>query len=328
MRLIRLFVIAFVAAGAAAAGAQSQTLAPESNYPARPIRLIVPVAPGGGTEVVARIIAIKLSEVLGQQIVVDNRSGGGGVIGTEIVARASPDGYTLLFALASYTVTPFLVKNIPYDPVKSFTPITQVATQALVLAIHPSLPVNSVKELIAYAKTHPGKLNVGVASMGGAGHVAAEYFKQETKTQTASVMYKGGAPMLIALAGGEVQLTFATSITAMAFIKQNRVKVLATSSKQRLPYFPEVPTLEEAGLKGFEVAPWQGLLGPAGLSRAIVDQLYNEVVKLLRLPDVRERLAATGSDPVGSTPEEFAAQIKRELKQFGSVIKAAGIKAE
>ncbi|MBI2225769.1 MAG: tripartite tricarboxylate transporter substrate binding protein [Betaproteobacteria bacterium] len=326
--LIRLFAIAFVAASAAAAGAQSQTLATKSNYPARPIRLIVPVAPGGGTEVVARIIAIKLSEALGQQVVVDNRAGGGGVIGTEIVARASPDGYTLLFALASYTVTPFLVKNIPYDPVKSFTPITQVATQALVLAIHPSLPVNSVKELIAYAKTHPGKLNVGIASMGGAGHVAAEYFKQETKTQTASVMYKGGAPMLIALAGGEVQLTFATSITAMAFIKQNRVKVLATSSKQRLPYFPEVPTLEEAGLKGFEVAPWQGLLGPAGLSRAIVDQLYTEVGKLLRLPEVRERLAATGSDPVGSTPEEFAAQIKRELKQFGSVIKAAGIKAE
>ena len=328
MSLIRLFVIAFMAAGAMAAGAQSQVLAPESNYPARPIRLIVPVAPGGGTEVVARIIAIKLSEALGQQVVVDNRAGGGGVIGTEIVARASPDGYTLLFALASYTVTPFLVKNIPYDAVKSFMPITQVATQALVLAVHPSLPVNSVKELIAYAKTHPGKLNIGIASMGGAGHVASEYFKQETGIQTASVMYKGGAPMLIALAGGEVQLTFATSITAMAFIKQNRVKVLATSSKQRLPYLPEVPTLEEGGLKGFEVAPWQGLLGPAGLRRAIVDQLYSEVAKLLRLPEVRERLAATGSDPVGSTPEEFAVQIKRELKQFGKVIKAAGIKAD
>lgn len=302
--------------------------AANSDYPNRPIRLIVPVAAGGGTEIVARIVAVRLTEALHQQVVVDNRPGGGGTIGTEIVARAVPDGYTLLFALASFTVTPFLVKTLPYDASTSFTPISMVATQPLVLAIHPSLPVNSVKELITHAKANPRKLNIGIASMGGAGHVASEYFKQVTGAQTASIIYKGGAPMLIALAGGEVQLSFATSITAMSFIKQNRVKVLATASKQRLSYLPEVPTLEEAGLKGFEVTPWQGLLAPAGLHGSIVNRLQQNVVKLLRLPDLRERLAATGSDPVGSTPEEFAAQIKRELQQFSAVIKAAGIKPE
>ncbi len=328
MPLIRLFLIAFVAGCAAAAGAQSQTLAPKSGYPDKSIRLVLGVPPGGSTDIVARIITVKLAEALGQQIVIDNRGGAGGAIASDIVARASPDGYTLLFAYASHTTTPFLYKSIPYDAVKSFTPITQVSTQPLVITVHPSLPVNSVGELIAYAKAHPGKLNIGIAAAGSAGHIASEFFKQLTGTNMVSIIYKGGGPSVIALLGGEVQLMFASTSTVLPFIKQGKVKAIATTSKQRLPYLPDVATFEEGGVKGLRVSPWQGLLGPAGLPRAIVDRLYTEVVKLLQLPGVRESLATTGTDPVGSTPEEFAAEINYQLEHLGKVIKAAGMKAQ
>ena len=328
MRLIRFFLIALAAGCAAAAAAQSQDPAPKSGYPDKSIRLLLGVPPGGSTDIVARIIVVKLAEALGQQVVIDNRGGAGGAIASDIVARASPDGYTLLFAYASHTTTPFLYTNIPYDPVKSFTPITQVATQPLVITVHPSLPVNTIGDLIAYAKAHPDKLNIGIAGAGSGGHIASEYFKQLTGTQIVPIIYKGGGPSMIALLSGEVQLMFASTSTAMAFIKQGKLKVIATTSTQRLPYLPDVPTFDEAGVKGLRVSPWQGLLGPAGLPRAIVDRLYTEVAKVLRLPEVRENLAATGTDPAGSTPEEFAAEINHQLERLGKVIKAAGMKVQ
>ena len=325
---LRLILIACIAGCATPAAAQSQTPAPKSGYPDKSIRLLVGVPPGGSTDITARIVAGKLSEALGQQIVIDNRGGAGGIIAGEIVARAAPDGYTLLFPYAAHVSTPFLYKNIPYDAAASFTAITQVATQPVLLVATASLPANSVKELIAYAKANPGKLSIGISSAGGSGHIASEHFKQLTGTQITSIIYKGAGPAVVALMSGEVQLAFSATSGTMPFIKQGKIKALATGTKQRLPYLPEIPTLEEAGVKGIEAAAWQGLLGPAGLPRAIVNRLYTEVANVLRLPEVRERLAATGTDPVGSTPEEFAAEINRQLELLGKVIKAAGMKAQ
>jgi len=307
-----------------AAGAQSAGAA--HDYPSRPIRLIVPVAPGGSTDVVARIVAAGLGESADWRIVVDNRAGAGGVIGSELVARASPDGYTLLFAYASHTTMPFMSK-VPYSAYNDFSPVTQVAVQPLVLTINPSLPVGNVKELIALAKSRPNGINAGIATPGSAGHLATELFKLRTGTTDGivSVIYKGGAPAQVALLSGEVQLIFASTPSAMPYIKSGKVNVLATSASKRLAYLPDVPTFAELGVP-VDTAPWQGLLGPAKMPRTIVSRLHTEVAKLLKLPDMVKRLAATGSEPVGSTPEEFAAKLRHELQEFGKIIPALGLK--
>ena len=307
-----------VAAGAQSAGAAR-------DYPSRPIRLIVPVAPGGSTDIVARIVAAGLGDSAGWQIVVDNRPGAGGVIGSEIVSRSLPDGYTLLLAYASHTTMPFMTK-VPYDAYSDFSPVTQVAVQPLVLTINPSLSVGSVKELIALAKSRPKGINAGIATPGSAGHLATELFKLRTGTTDGivSVIYKGGAPAQVALLSGEVQLIFASTPAAMPYIKSGKVKVLATSAKNRLPYLPDVPTFAELGVP-VETAPWQGILGPAKMPRAVVTRLHEEVAKLLKLPDMVKRFAATGSETVGSTPEEFGAKLKLELQEFGKIIPALGL---
>lgn len=296
------------------------------GWPTKPIRIIVPVAPGGGTDVVARIVAVSLRARLNQQIVIDNRPGAGSMVGSQIVARAAPDGYTLLFAYANHSTAPFLYSKITYDPVKDFSPVSLIATQPLVIVVHPSLPVNSINELIALAKANPGMLNYGLTT-GGAGHIAAELFKQITGTDIVPVPYKGGDPAQMALMTGEVQLLFASAPAAMSHIKSGRIKILATTNKNRLPYLPDVPTVDEVGLARLEFVSWVGLLAPAGTPRIIIDRLHDEIAKLLKEPETLERLAATGNDPVGSSPEEFAAHIKRELDLFGKVIKTAGIKA-
>ena len=308
------------------AAAQGQPQA--GGYPDRPIRLIVPVSVGGSTDIVARIIANKLSAALQQQLVIDNRSGAGGIIGTETVAKATPDGYTLLFAYASHTITPFLSGKVPYDPALDFAAVSQVTTQPLVLTVSTSLPVSSVKELIALAKAKPGEIRAAAPGMGGTGHIAAEILKLETGANIPTIIYKGGGPAQLALLQGEVHFIFATTGAAMPQIKTGRVKILATSSAQRLSYLPEVPTFAEAGLPGVSVNPWQGILAPAKTPRPVIDKLQRAVVSLLKQPDTVERLAATGSDPVGSTPEELAAKIKKELAYFGRIIKAANIRIE
>ena len=298
------------------------------HYPERPVRVVVPVAAGGGTDIIARLTVSKLSEVVGQSFVVDNRPGAGGVLGNEIVAHARPDGYTLLFTYAAHTIVPFIYRKVPYDVYKDFTPITLAGQQPLLLAINASVPANTTQELIALAKAKPGALNVALATPSSSGALAAELFKILTHTQMVSVPFKGGSPALTALLGGEVQLIFTTPPTVMPFIKTGRVRILGTSGRERVSYLPEVPTLAEAGVKDFETAPWQGLLGPANLPAPIVDYLQSQIRTVLRLPDTKEKFAASGTDAIGNTPQEFAKMINRELEQNKKVIQAVGMRAD
>lgn len=307
-------------------GLLSCAQAHSAAYPQRPIRLIVPVATGGATDIVARIVAHRLSQTLAQQLVIDNRAGAGGIIGTEIVARALPDGYTLLFAYASHTIMPFLSRRVPYDPDRDFAAIGQVGASPLVLTVPPSLPANNVKELVALARARPGAVRAGAPGMGGVGHIAAEIFKQVSKTDIETIIYKGGAPAQLALAQGEVQFVFATPPAAMAQIKAGRVKILATSAAARLPYLPEVPTFAEAGLPGIDVMPWQGFLAPARTPRAVITQFNGVLNGVLQEADTRAKLSAAGSDVVTSTPEALGEKIRQELAYFSGVIKRANIK--
>lgn len=314
--------------GAGGAAAQAPAKRAAGGYPDKPVRVVVPVAAGGGTDIIARVTVGKLSEQLGTSFVVDNRAGAGGVLGNEIVANSRPDGYTLLFTYAAHTIVPFIYRKVPYDVYKDFTPITLVGSQPLLLAINTSVPANTVQELIALAKAKPNFLNVALATPSSSGALAAELFKIITRTEMVSIAFKGGAPALTALVGGEVQLIFTTPPTVMPFLKSGRVKVLGTSGKERVSYLPDVPTLAEAGVKDFETAPWQGLLGPARLPDPIVELLYQNVKAVLKLPDVREKFSAAGTDTVGSSPQEFARQIKKELEQNEKVIRAVGMKAD
>ena len=298
------------------------------RYPERPVRVVVPVAAGGGTDIIARLTVNKLSEVVGQPFVVDNRPGAGGVLGNEIVAHARPDGYTLLFTYAAHTIVPFIYRKVPYDVYKDFTPITLAGQQSLLLAINANVPANTTQELIALAKAKPGALNVALATPSSSGALAAELFKILTNTKMVSVPFKGGAPALTALLGGEVQLIFTTPPTVMPFIKSGRVKILGTSGKERVSYLPDVPTLAEAGVKDFETAPWQGLLGPAYLPAPIVEFLQTHIRTVLRLPEMKDKFAASGTDAIGNTPQEFAKMISRELEQNKKVIQAVGMKAD
>jgi len=308
-------------------GAPSVAQAQTDAYPGKPIRLLVPSPPGGSNDGVARIVSAALNQSLGRPIVIDNRAGGGGIIASELVAHARPDGYTLLFAYAAFTTTPFLQANIPYDVLKDFAPISEVADQPLFIIVHPSVPANTIKELIALSKAKPGGLMAGFTQMGSSTHLATEIFKLKTDTTKSitSVSYKGGAAAQIALLSGEVQISFATATATMPQIKTGKIKVIATSAPQRLRYLPDVPTFDEAGVTGVEASPWQGLLAPAATPRAIVNQLHAEVVKLLKRPETLDRLAALGADPVGSSPAEFRAKLERELKMFGKIIPALGL---
>jgi tripartite-type tricarboxylate transporter receptor subunit TctC len=287
---------------------------------------VVPVPAGGGTDVIARLIGTGLGESAGWQVIVDNRGGAGGVIGAETVARAVPDGYTLLFPYASHTTMPFIAK-VPYDAYSDFAPVTQVAVQPLVLVVHPSLPVNNVKELISLAKSTPTGINAGISTPGSAGHLATELFKLRTGTTggIVSVMYKGSGATQVAMLSGEVQILFASTPSFMPYLKSGKVKMLAISGKKRIAYLPELPTFAELGVP-IDASPWQGILGPAKMPRAIVMRLYDEVAKLLKQPNTIERLAAAGSEPVGSTPEEFGAKIRQELQEFGKLVPTLGIK--
>jgi tripartite-type tricarboxylate transporter receptor subunit TctC len=300
----------------------------DAGYPNKPVRVIVPVAPGGGTDLVARIVMSKLSEVMGGPFVIDNRAGAGGILGNEIVANAQPDGYTLLFSYAAHTIVPFIYKTIPYDVYKDFAPITMVGAQPLLLAVHPSVKAGTVQELIAYVKAKPGELNVALATPSSSGALAAELFKIVTHTQMESIPFKGGAPAMTALISGEVQLIFGTPPVVMPFVKSGKVKVLGTTGKNRVSYLPDVPTLIESGIKDFNTAPWQGILAPAKIPAAIVDKLYKQTLEVLKTSYVQERFAAAGTDVVGSSPREFGELIKRELAQNSKVIKAVGMKAD
>ncbi len=315
---------------APAAAAQPQQAQGPGGYPERPVRVIVPVAAAGGTDIIARIVLNRMGDIIGRPFVVDNRPGAGGLLGNEIVASARPDGYTLLFTYAAHTIVPFIYSGsrIPYNVYKDFTPIILAGQQPLLLALNAKVPANTVGELIKLAKAKPDSLNVAWATPSSSGALAAELFKILTNTKMVSVPFKGGAPALTALIQNEVQLIFTTPPTIMPHLKSGRVKVLGTSGKERVPYLPDVPTLSEAGVKDFNTAPWQGLLAPAKTPPTIINFLYTQAAAVLKMPDVRERFASQGTDPVGLDPKAFGQMISHELALNSRIIKQVGMKAD
>jgi tripartite-type tricarboxylate transporter receptor subunit TctC len=298
-----------------------------AEYPERPVRIIVSVAPGGGVDVMARLLAQRLQERLHEAFVVENRPGAGGIIGSKAVAAAAPDGYTLLYTPSSLSLTVVVHKNMPYDLDKDFTPIINVAISPYVLVVHPSLPVHSLKEFIAYAKEHPGKISYSSAGVGTASHLAGELLQSMAGIQMVHVPNKGMSPALLDLMGGQVQALFA-SVPAILKESADRVRPIAMAEKRRSALLPNLPTIEESGLPGFEVANWAGLLGPAGLDPKIVTKLHDEIVAILATPDMKERAQKLGYDLIESTPQEFATQLKTDVERWGGVAKKANLSVQ
>lgn len=310
-----------VVAAAAAAAAQS--------YPVKPIRLIVPFPPGGATDILGRAIGQKLGETLGQQIVIDNRPGASGSIGADLAAKAAPDGYTLLIGQATnLAINISLMGKLPFDPVKDFAPVTLVASTPNLLVVHPSLPVRSVKDLVALAKAKPGTINYASSGNGSPGHLAAELFKKAAGIDMVHIPYKGAAPALTDVVSGHASLYFTSPISAQSLVKAGRLRMVAVTSAKRSPSMPDVPTVAEAGFPDFDLASWWGMLAPAGVSRDILTRLHSETVKILNLPDVRQRLSSQGADVLSNTPEQFAAYIKSEIAKWGKLVKASGARID
>jgi tripartite-type tricarboxylate transporter receptor subunit TctC len=308
-----------------AAHSYAQTIA----YPTRPIRWVIPFAPGGGTDVVARPMAIAMGDALGQGIVYDNRGGGGGLIAGEIVARAAPDGYTLLIGgPALLTTNPHLYAKMPFDVVKDFAPISKIANAPNILGAHPSLPARNVQELIEYCKANPDKVNWASSGIGTGGHLAVEQFQMRTRTKVVHVAFKGAGPALVSLIGGSVQLLIAVPGVFMQHIKGGRVRALAVGSPQRVPILPEVPTLNESGLPGMETSSWYGLVAPTGTPAAAIKTLHAATVKALSTPEIKARMLTDGVIASGNTPEQFAQEMHTESAMWARVIKQAGIKLD
>jgi tripartite-type tricarboxylate transporter receptor subunit TctC len=299
-----------------------------TSYPTKSIRIIVPQSAGGSTDLAARVVTQRLSDALGHPIVVDNRPGAGSLNGTETVAKAPPDGYTLLAVAASFTINPSLHHKLPFDPVRDFTPITRFAALPHILVVHPSLPVKSVKELIALAKSKPGELNYASSGIATSTHLATELFKHMTGTDMVQVPYKGGAPGVVGLLSGQVQLYFATISTALPHVKAGKLRALAVTTAKRSIVAPEFPTIAEAGVPGYEHASWIGLLAPARTPASIVSRLNSESIKVVNAPEVKSLLLRDGLEPVGDSPQEFAAVVKQEVSKWMAVVKAAGIKPQ
>lgn len=295
------------------------------TYPSKPIRLIVPFAPGGGTDILARLIGHKLTESMGQQVIVDNRAGAGGNIGAELAAKAARDGHTILMVSASYAVNATLYK-LAFDPLKDLSPVTQVAAVPFVLVAHPSLPANNVKELIALARPRPGQLNYASSGNGSAPHLAGALFTLMTNTRMVHVPYKGGAPALADVLSGQVELLFSTVIQGLPQIKSGKLKPIAVGSMKRSASLPQVPTIDESGVPGYDVTNWFGVLAPAGTAQPILAALNKEIVRHLQSADLSQRLAAEGAEPVGGSPTEFGQLIRNDIEKYTRVVQAAGIK--
>ena len=302
--------------------------APAAQYPARPVRLLVPYAAGGSTDTVARIVGQQLSERLGQQVVVDNRTGGGTVIGTEIVAQAPPDGHTLLMATPPLVVNPVLMPRVPYDVERDFAAVLNVASSSNLLVVHPSVQAQSVSALIAMMKSSPGQLNYGSSGIGGAGHLAMALFTSMAGVDAVHVPYKGGAPAVADLVGGRLHLMMANLTTAQPHIRAGRLRGLGVGTRVRTPLFPEMPTIAEAGVPGYEANNWNGIVVPRPTARAIVDRLHRDVAAVLNDGVTAKRLVAQGLEPVGDTPVHFAQYLRSEAAKWGKLVKAAAIKPE
>ncbi len=297
----------------------------QGTYPDKPVRIVVPFAPAGPTDVVARLIASRLSERLGKQFYIENVVGAGGNTGMGQAARAAPDGYTMLFVSSSYVVNPSLYPKIPYDPYKDFAPITVAADAPNVLLVHPSVPAKTVKELIDYIRANPGKVSYGSAGTGTTPHLSGELFRLTLNLDIVHVPFSGAGPAIQALAGDHTPMAFTSLPPAIPLIQEGKIRALAVTSAKRVATLPDVPTLAEAGLPDEEADTLQAVLVPAGTPRPIVDMLYREIKAIVELPDTRERFEALGLDPVGNTPEEFAAQIRREIEKWSKVIHGAHI---
>ena len=311
--------LAVVAAHAAAA----------ESYPTKPVRFIVAFPPGGGTDLVARTIAPRLAERLAQQVVVENRPGAGGNLGTEIVAKSAPDGYTMLMgSVGPLAINASLFAKMPFDPLKDLAPVTLAASTPNILVVHPSLPVTSVRELIALAKARPGAINFASSGPGTPAQLAGELFNSMAGVKMVHVPYKGAAPALADLLGGQVQVMFSTMPPALPHVTAGRLRALAVASLRRSPAAPELPTVDEAALPGFEATTWHGVMVPAGTPGAIVAKLNHDIVAVLRTPEITERLSSQGAEAIGSTPEEFASYIKTETAKWARVVRESGAKAE
>jgi tripartite-type tricarboxylate transporter receptor subunit TctC len=320
--LLSLVILAAVVGGAASALAQ--------GYPAKPIRFVVPFPPGGPLDIMARAIGVKLQEAWGQPVVVDNKPGAGGGIGADSVAKSPGDGYTLLMgAVSTHAINPTLYANIPYDPVKDFIPVTLVAQVPNILVVTPSLPVKTVKELIEYAKAKPGALSFASGSTGSTGHLAGELFKTMAGVDMVHIPYKGAAPAMFDLLAGQTQLMFDNIANALPQVKAGKLRALAVTTVKRASAMPELPTIDEAGLRGFDLTTWFGVFVPAKTPRELVDKLNGEIVKALTSKEGRERLAAMGTEPSAiATPAEFAAFVQREEAKYAKVVKASGARVE
>jgi tripartite-type tricarboxylate transporter receptor subunit TctC len=305
---------------AAAAGAQS--------YPSKPVRVIISTGPGGGVDTISRIVGQKLSERWGQQVIAENRAGAGGAVGSEYVAKSAPDGYTLLTMSISYAVVPFSHKNLGYDPLRDFAPVAVLVFSPNILVVHPSLPVKNVKELIALAKAHPGTLTYASSGNGGTANLAVEALKLATGTDIVHVPYKGTAPGVTDLIAGRVSMSCTALVSSMPFVKQGKLRVLATVGAKRSPAAPELPTVAESGVPGFAVDVWYALFAPAAVPKEILTQLNAEVIRILNTPETRERLAAIGLEPAAEPLDRTNAYINAEVAKWGKVVRAAGITAE
>jgi tripartite-type tricarboxylate transporter receptor subunit TctC len=314
--------ILFAAALVLSGSADAQT------YPAKPIRFIAPFAAGGALDTLTRTIASRMPESWGQPVLVENRTGAGGNIGADIVAKAPPDGYTLVMGtIATHAINVSLYSPMPYDAVKDFAPVTIAATINNSLSVHPSVATRNVAELIQYAKANPGRLTFGSAGSGTSQHLAGELFKTMTGVDMVHVPYKGGAPAMVDLLAGQISMTFGDIPTALPHIRSGRLRSIAVTAARRSPLLPDVPTIAEQGLPGFDVSAWFGVFTTAGTPRPVVSQLNAEIARILRLPDVREKLLAVGMEPVTNSPDEFAAFVQSEIAKWARVVKASGAKA-
>ena len=298
------------------------------QYPARPIRIIVPQSPGASTDITARLVALGLNEALKQPVIVDNRPGSSGIAGTEMVARAAPDGYTLMVVASSFSINPALGRKLPYDSIRDFTTVTQLSKFPNMLAAHPSAPVKTLQDVIALAKAKPGQVTYASAGVATGTHMTVELLKYMTKIDLLHVPYKGGGPAMTAAMGGQTQLLVATSVGLLPHVRSGKLKAIAVTSAKRSAAAPEVPTFAESGVPGYEHEPWNGMFGPAGIPRAVLTKVNAAVVRVLNSAEVRKVLEGDGADVVGNTPGQFGAVLKAEIAKWTRVAKAAGIKAE
>ncbi|MGV3627809.1 MAG: tripartite tricarboxylate transporter substrate binding protein [Betaproteobacteria bacterium] len=297
-------------------------------YPTRPIRAIVPFPAGGGIDTVIRILAPKMTESLGQSLIIDNRAGASGTIGTEVVAKSAPDGYTLLGTFSSHSQNQILYRKLPFDTLRDFASITVFGTVPNILVSNPSLPVKSVRELVALAKRRPGEILYASIGPASPSHLTAELFNSMAGVKTTHVPYKGAAPSLVALVSGETQITFTTVLVAVPYLKANRLRALAVTSLKRSPVLPDVPTVDEGGVAGFESMAWWGLLAPARTPKPIIERLFNVATATMKSPDIRAKLDQLGAEPAGHTPEAFDQLIRDDIAKWGKVVKALGITAD